>query len=102
MKRDEDLIWEILVDTEACDDEWYELFIENYRDKGAEVIKYHLKLMKDLDLIKCMVASLFDIKYGDKNGVSKLISLTSNGHDFLTKGREKMLNKAASHVLHNA
>lgn len=99
MKRDEVLIWEILVDTEACDDEWYEIFIESYRNKGAEAIKHHLNLMKDSDLIKCTEASLFDILYGDKKGVSKLISLTSKGHDVLTEGRKKMLNKAASHVL---
>ncbi|MDW4562597.1 hypothetical protein [Aeromonas rivipollensis] len=99
MKRDEALIWEILVDTEACEDDRYEIFIDSYREKGAGAIKHHLELMKDSSLIKCTEAPLFDLISGHKPGMSTFISLTSKGHDVLAEGRKKIMNKAASYVL---
>ncbi|HHQ4520870.1 TPA: DUF2513 domain-containing protein [Aeromonas veronii] len=99
MKRDEALIWEILVDTEACEDERYEIFIESYRGKGAGAINHHLDLMRDSGFIKCIEAPLFDRIYGGESGMSFFISLTSKGHDVLAEGRKKIMNKAGSHVL---
>ncbi|MFM1704494.1 DUF2513 domain-containing protein [Aeromonas salmonicida] len=99
MKRDEVLVWEILLDTEGCESIQYEIFIESYRDKGAEVIKHHLELMEESGLVKCTQASLFDLIYDGKQGVSFFIELTSKGHDTLAEGRRSIFNKAVKHVL---
>ncbi|MFM5598222.1 hypothetical protein ACET7H_00960 [Aeromonas veronii] len=99
MKRDEGFIWEILLDTEACDGDKYALFIRNYCDKGEGFISHHLELMKDAGLIKYNQGPLFDLIYDGELGRSFFVELTSKGHDTLAEGRKSIVNKSLGHAL---
>ena len=88
MKRDMDLIREILFECEKQDgaDQMIQVNIEGHPDQE---INYHLVLLRDAGFIE---ASVLDTQIGP---IVQPLRLTWNGHEFLNAARSSKLWEAA-------
>lgn len=96
MKRDMDLIREILLKIESCEDPWgleKHPTIESY---SASQIGYHIKLLVDAGLVEGHdVTSL-----GSLHPEFMSLNLTPEGHDFLSAAQDNSIwQKAKEHIL---
>lgn len=82
MKLDKELVREILLSVEACEqtpDSWIDLEIEGY---GDQEISYHVLLLHEAGFLKAQdLSSLADFDWRPKR-------LTYRGHDFLDTVRD--------------
>lgn len=94
MKRDMDLIREILLQVEAAPTDDKRLFIkvEGY---SKEEIYYHTKLLYEADLIHVYTQT----GIGVMGSRSWPLSLTSSGHDFLDAARDSTNWKKAKSII---
>jgi hypothetical protein len=96
MKRDMELIRELLLAIEAKKDPFYQSTeLEINSERSLEEVNYNLQLLTDANLVKADIESTFDSPIPDVF----IRRMTWEGHEFLDKARDESIWSTAKETI---